>query len=247
MEGTACYRYRQVARYLLDTGAAPVKLALDIGANVGDVTAELLDAFPQAYVHAFEILPRLVNLLQARFAGQARVKIHHAAVTGQDGLAWIWEALPSDRPGWAGGSVVAGPEAGLPAAMYRMLPEPVEAISLDSIVDGLGSVDYVKSDCEGSEASFLPAASVTTLRRIRWLGGEYHGLARWWPVHQKLASTHRVNLVAEAQYASRLGSFFAERISEQPGLLGTEATRPQIYDWGLAEPLWWHPRKEAYG
>lgn len=246
MERTACYRYRQIARYLRDTGRPGVRLAVDVGANVGDVTVEILTAFPSATVHAFEVVPELVARLRSRFFGVGSVHVHGIAVSAITEPVYVWEALSSTRAGWRGGSIVAAADAQLDPGVYRRLPEPVPAISLPELVKKLGQIDFLKTDCEGSEIALFDRAELDTLRKIRWIGGEYHGLARWWPVHQRLTQTHRVNLVAEAKHARRLGSFFAERADEDPGLLEASPIPPRIYPWGIDEPLSWHARKGAW-
>ncbi len=55
----------------------------------------------------------------------------------------------------------------------------------------------------------LTRAEVETLKRIRFIVGEHHGLGRFYAVMQKkLFLTHKVNLVGQRD----LGSFFAERL-----------------------------------
>jgi len=245
MEGTACYRYVQIARYLRDTGRPAVRTVVDIGANVGDITRAMLAAFPEANILAFEVVPSLVVQLRARFANHPRVEIRHAAVDASPGTLCIWEGLPASGDGWRGGSVVRPQGIKLDTRRYKLIGE-VSVVSLDALVADIGPVDYIKSDCEGSEANFLGAASADTLSAIRWIGGEYHQLARWWPVQQRLASTYRCNLIADAKHAKQLGSFFLERSDESPGLLSPEPIKPLVYPWGLPEPIWWHGCRKGY-
>ncbi len=58
--------------------AGPV--IVDGGANKGNVTARLLEAFPGARIEAFEPQARLAKKLAKRFAGDARVAVHALAL-----------------------------------------------------------------------------------------------------------------------------------------------------------------------
>lgn len=54
---------------------------LDIGANLGDVTAKYHALFPTATLHAFEPSPQPFKKLATRFEGNAQVSVHAAAIT----------------------------------------------------------------------------------------------------------------------------------------------------------------------
>ncbi len=77
-------------------------------------------------------------------------------------------------------------------------------------------IDFVKIDREGREHTALGCASLDTLRKIRFIGGEYHGIGRFFAIMQgKLFLTHHVNLIG----GGGLGSFFAEREGEARTIL----------------------------
>jgi FkbM family methyltransferase len=75
------------------------KLAVDIGGNVGDYTAELLRRTPDLEVHVFE--PSRINIerLSVRFAGQARIKILPVAVSDSAGAATLYANEPGSGLG----------------------------------------------------------------------------------------------------------------------------------------------------
>jgi hypothetical protein len=101
----------------------------------------------------------------------------------------------------------------------------------------------VKMDCEGCECDSLGSASEDTLRRIRFISGEYHDITRFYRVMtEKLYQTHYVSLVGEGR-----GNFFCERIGEavtilSPSREGTLGVRPTMCD----EPIDWHPFREEF-
>ena len=80
----------------------------------------------------------------------------------------------------------------------------------------MSEIDLIKFDCEGCETSAIGCASEATLRKIRFVVGEYHCLKRFYPVVDRvLASTHHVNLRGDPS----LGAFFAERKGPGPTIL----------------------------
>ena len=107
------------------------------------------------------------------------------------------------------------------AQTNQEIDNDLECTTLDEVVvsvvdDSLRKeVDFLKSDCEGAECSFLGCASTDTLNRIRFMAGEYHDLRRFWPVALKLMKTHYVNLIGDAV----LGAFFCERHTRGKSLL----------------------------
>src|SRR5262249_855575 len=107
----------------------------------------------------------------------------------------------------------------------------------------VAEIDYIKLDCEGSECSALGCASIETLRRIRFLSGEYHNLDRFYEViRHKLYHTHYVNLVGEGW-----GSFFCERKGNQPTVLNpSRAGMLQLRPWLCATPVDWHVFRDEF-
>jgi len=107
-------------------------------------------------------------------------------------------------------------------------------------------------DCESCEHSSLGCASDDTLRKLRFVVGEYHGIARFWGVmRDRLFRTHKVNLIGDAS----LGAFFAERrdgdadgilLHDNPGMM---ELRPWLCDepieWHLFNPAWVLPHERA--
>lgn len=133
----------------------PGDVAIDCGANRGDVTAALAES--GAEVHAFEPDPYSVAKLQERFAEVANVRVHPAAVGTQAGTIRLmraanWEADPDlasvKSTVVAGGHNIAEGE-GIDVPMIDFLA------FLRGVVAEHGEVAFVKMDIEGAELALL--------------------------------------------------------------------------------------------
>src|SRR5437867_3346446 len=71
--------------FLLDRVAPRLRLALDIGANLGDWTARLLAGNPACLVHALEASPRTFSHLSRRFATAPNVRLYQCGVGASPG------------------------------------------------------------------------------------------------------------------------------------------------------------------
>lgn len=135
----------------------PGDVAVDCGANQGDVTAQL--AASGAIVHAFEPDPYNIAKLRDRFAGNDRVHLHPVAVGATAGTVRLmraadWDANP-DRAS-VKSTVVAG---------GRSIDDgggiAVELIDFPAFLRGLreahGRIAFLKMDIEGAELDLLGA------------------------------------------------------------------------------------------
>jgi len=258
MEGNDCYKFSTVNRYLAATGGKPVELVLDVGCNLGEMSAEMKERFPQARIFAFEPLPEYYDRSAERFARDPRVTVLNLAVCGLHQFHDDFGERRRDEPAglelhksleYVGASAVF--EADTPPHSSRIkLEAPCAALSLDAVVamalaeTGRGEIDYLKMDCEYCEHHSLGCARPETLRRIRFIGGEYHGVERFHRVMKaRLFPTHYVNLVGNRHQ----GSFFCERIGEERTMLRTDrdgmlVERPELSD----SPIDWHAFREEF-
>lgn len=135
----------------------PGDVAVDCGANRGDVTAVL--AASGAEVHAFEPDPYNIEKLTERFAGAANVHLHAAAVGTSAGTIRLmraanWEANPELAS--VKSTVVAG---GQNIAEGEGIDVPLIdfPVFLRGLVAAHGRVAFVKMDIEGAELDLLSA------------------------------------------------------------------------------------------
>jgi FkbM family methyltransferase len=266
MEGNYCYKFTTIKQFIAMTHAKDVEVILDIGVNIGEMSLMMNTYFPTARILGFEVVKEYFDIAVGRTKDVPQITIFNEAVTAQhrffddfgerprDSTARlaIMKAQPAAGPGWGGGSYVTPSDDDLASAgnsngNYLRIAEPVAPVSLDEIMqrEGISEIDILKLDCEGCEHSVLGCASPETLRRIRFITGEYHGIARFTGVmRNKLFATHKVNLVG----AQDLGCFFAERRDgDRDGLLrhdnsGMLALRP----WLDATPMEWHLFDERF-
>lgn len=163
----------------------------------------------------------------------------------------IYKGLPAAGVGWRGGSKVLPAGAPCPNPdYYEPLPESVVVLTLDEAVcaacalSGSSEVDFMKMDCEGCELFAIGCASQSTLKRIRFIGGEYHDIERFYEVMvAKLYRSHYVNLIGNAA----IGSFFCERKGAtrtilEPSREGMLQSRP----WLTKKPIDWHVFRDEF-
>lgn len=133
--------------------ACGCSLAIDVGGNIGDYTAMLLDlGVPK--VITFEPVPASANAIERRFGGDARVRLRRQAVG--ETIDRIRLNVPSD----SATSVLAsrGEGAGrFTAAPVNVIDVPMT--TLDAAVKELGvKPEFLKIDVEGFEAEVLAGA-----------------------------------------------------------------------------------------
>ena len=266
MEGNECYKFSTIKNFIAKTGGQEIKTILDIGVNTGDITLMMNTYFPQAKIYGFEVVKEYFDIAHSRTKHIGDIELFNMAFSSQhlfeDDLGAqpreekadlrIFKALPEAGPGWGGGSFVVPEDHEMVAHFervfgYEKLEDNVSAISLKEFMRSkkLEEIDLIKIDCEGCEHSALGCADTETLKRIRFITGEYHGLEKFYQVMQaKLFQTHKVNLIGQ----SDLGCFFAERLDgERDGILRFDKSEMlSLRPWLCDIPIDWHLFNEEY-
>lgn len=260
MEGNACYKFSTIKNFIKKTKSKPIETVIDIGVNIGDTVLLIHEYFPKARIFGIEPVKEYFETATKRTENVPNLTLFNMAFTAahdfmddlgaepreETAAMVVLKGLPSGGVGWIGGSMVVPAESeaakeAVASHNYERLEQTIEPISLQQFMEreNLTEIDILKMDCEGCEHSTLGSATPETLRRIRFITGEYHGIARFSAIMQsKLFETHKVNLIGD----SNLGAFFAERLDgEADGILrhdksGMLVERPWLCD----TPIEWH-------
>jgi FkbM family methyltransferase len=146
--------------YAIVVPRAP-EVILDLGGNIGAASVYFATRWPRARIIALEPDPDAFGRLVRNTSPFGRVSALHLAAAGEDGEATLYRTSYT--------------------LTSSLLPQPggqeaisVEAVSLDSILDGPcgGRVDLVKFDIEGSEYAVM--GSCERRAEIPTLVGELH-------------------------------------------------------------------------
>ncbi len=133
-------------------------VVIDVGANVGDMVARFLEAFPRATVLAMEPHPQTFDRLRHRFAAMAQVRPRNAGVSGKGGTATLHAftnpAINALSP------VAAGAGQLMDGQIEPLAQVPVTLQTLGDILreEKLEAVDILKLDTQGHEAEILAGA-----------------------------------------------------------------------------------------
>ena len=149
--------------------AGDVKIALDVGANVGQTASRLTSRFPEVHVFSFEPAPATFQKLHDAWAGQGQVTCIQMALGAQAGRAEMTDLPTSDQNTLLVGQHQRGPTVS------------VEVGTVDTFVAErhISSVDLLKIDTEGYELEVLQGAiNMLRSRQIRFVLTECEFTAR---------------------------------------------------------------------
>jgi len=155
------------------------EFVVDIGAHIGCFAMMWHRKNPLAKIVCVEACPENIDILKAN-VGEFATVIHAACTYETDELV----LLNSVKAGGTatGGSMVVTRKVVAAAKVghfYWQDERPLRKVTLEEIMSDAGAtqIDILKLDCEGSEFSIL--GDTPSLDNIRFMCGEYHGLARW--------------------------------------------------------------------
>jgi len=140
----------EATRQIIERVLVPGTIAIDVGANAGDITDEIVRVSPDGAHIAIEPIPGLAASVRERFP---TVTVHEAALAAQDGPDVEFHHVVSN-PGYSG----------LKKRRYDRPNEEVVLIrvrttTLDSIVPEDAAVSLIKIDVEGAELGVLQGAT----------------------------------------------------------------------------------------
>jgi FkbM family methyltransferase len=194
----------------------PRPVVVDVGAHIGCFSKRLHERNPLARIFAVECCPENIAALQKNISGFATVI--QAALTYEPEVALLNAVFPNCET--TGGSVVVdrtlvqqrlaagelpGAANGHPVQYWGDV-RPLATLTLEELMaqHGLGHIDILKLDCEGSEFSIL--GKTTMLERIGVIIGEYHGRKRFQQLVREKFLGWRLTILREGE----LGTFWLE-------------------------------------
>lgn len=175
-----------------DYRAGPdLRLAVDVGANIGLSALYFLTRSPQATVRCYEPVPRNVRRLRATLAGfEGRVAVEACAVGPQEGEV----AFGVEPTGRYGGIGAPHPE------QITVRCRDINAV-LEEALAGADTIDVLKLDTEGLEAATVAAIRPDLLERVRVV---YYEDPAGTPLHRD-GFEHRHDFVVSRLVNQRLG------------------------------------------
>ena len=165
------------------------EVILDIGANIGAVTAALARRYPRAWIYSFEPLPENAELLRHNVGQFERVTVLPY------GLGERTETLPymrsRDERNFGGGGFHGG------TARADEPLERLDVVAVPEALDRLGirKADFIKVDTEGAEHAILTSFPAYVLRGAQAVVGELHGKPRDDELLEYLAQWFEIRLV----------------------------------------------------
>jgi FkbM family methyltransferase len=147
------------------------RLAVDIGGNIGDYSAELLRVFPELELHIFEPATSNMHRLRSRFAAHKQVSLQQAALSDVAGRMTLF----ADRDG-SGMASLAQRQLGHLNIQFNPMEEVEVRRFEDYWKQALSArvIDIVKIDVEGYELMVLRGFG-EAIRKVRVLQFEFGG------------------------------------------------------------------------
>lgn len=155
-------------------------LIIEVGANSGQTTAELLQAMPRATIHAFEPDPRAI----AKFRQNIRhpwVYLRECAVGARVGSVSFYQSsggehLPDYPQGWDQSGSIHRPRGHLEdwpwVTFEHEITVPITTLDAWAADEGIATVDFIWADVQGAESDLIRGAA-GLLARTRYFYTEY--------------------------------------------------------------------------
>lgn len=129
---------------------------VDVGANTGLFTSQVVLSRPEAKGYLFEPVPEYAQCCEERFRGYNNLNIENLALSDSEGSLTLW--MGKDNLGW--NTLVA------PKTDSSMTPIQIKAVTFDDYADavGINEIDVIKIDVEGAEYLVLEGMKRTLAR-----------------------------------------------------------------------------------
>lgn len=151
---------------------------LEIGANCGQTTIELLNVFPKAKIYCFEPDPRAISKFRQSIKAP-NVQLIEAAIGANSGYVMFHQSSGAewiDPAGWDHSGSIRKPKTHLEVWPWVKFEKtiPVPMIKLDEWVkdNDIGTVDFIWADVQGAESDLILGA-LETLKSTKFFYTEF--------------------------------------------------------------------------
>lgn len=153
---------------------------VEVGANCGQTTVEMLRAMPCATIYAFEPDPRAIAKFRAAVTAP-NVHLYECAIGAINGIVNFYqssggEALPGYSQGWDQSGSIRRPNSHLTVWPWvkfeKEITVPIMTLDAWSLLHQLKKADFVWADVQGAESDLVEGA-VRFLRACRYFYTEY--------------------------------------------------------------------------
>jgi FkbM family methyltransferase len=129
-------------------------VVIDVGANKGGYTSDVLSFHPRLEVYAFEPHPITFEKLKLKFEGSGNIKITNAGISSKSGILSLYDYASND------GSTHASLYQGVLSEIHKtssIISHEVKLITLDEFVQehNIKDITLLKIDTEGNELEVL--------------------------------------------------------------------------------------------
>ena len=172
------------------------RVALDIGANVGEYTELLSQKFDRVY--AFEPHPQNICILRERFASNPNVFVIPKAVSNKNGLAKLYCNTLNTEPSL---SLMFAQLAAWGYSESNFIE--VETITLDTFCQNIDAA-FMKIDVEGAENFLFKGAIETLTNKSLRIIMETHKVVDYEPLNELFINLNYKFINEHGNYASEL-------------------------------------------
>jgi 2-O-methyltransferase len=153
---------------------------IEVGANCGQTTVELLKAMPSATIFAFEPEPRAIAKFRAAISNP-NVHLHECAIGAVNGTTSFHQSsgaehLPEYQEGWDQSGSIRRPNSHLKVWPWvkfeKQITVPIMTLDDWSKQNQIAEADFIWADVQGAESDLVEGAA-RFLRSSRYLYSEY--------------------------------------------------------------------------
>ncbi|MCB1484917.1 MAG: FkbM family methyltransferase [Hyphomicrobiaceae bacterium] len=160
----------QDVKRLANRSQHKIEICFDVGANIGQTSQQMVRAFPDATIHAFEPVTETYDRLVENVAKNQRIITYNYALGERSGSAEIEVFAQSEL------SSIAAQSPFITTYGERKSVESIGIKSLDDFCasKNIDNIDYLKIDTEGYDLNVLRGGTRALERGIPFVSVEFY-------------------------------------------------------------------------